>query len=143
MDIAWIFLETGRQIDLIRLEVVGTYDFLEGYPTASWNDRLLAGLAERMKTGYPRATNHIVEPSRTTPDDGPNGPFGPMELFPPITCIGLFRSGPIDDEADSMLTESVLAVAWFQDGPDLPVSDAMRTALERLDWDALAHDRER
>jgi hypothetical protein len=144
MDIATVILATGRQIDLHNLEVSRTYGtFLEGYPFAALNDRHLARDIPSLAQRHPLAGHAVVPPARTTPPDGPTGSFGPMELLPPIRCVGLFCSGPVSEDAEPVLVESLLAVAWYQETADLPMSEAARAELAKLDWDALARDVER
>lgn len=89
---------------------------------------------------YPHAGTYVIDPPRTRLElpDMPSGPFGPVEMLPPVQCIGVFGSHPIDPDADSVLIESTLVVAWYQAEPVLPFDDSTRHFLEVLDWDRLA-----
>jgi hypothetical protein len=51
---------------------------------------------------------------------------------------GCFRSGPIDDELDSLLHKSWLVVVWFQEDLDRPVADFVTAAVHELDWESFA-----
>lgn len=145
MAIAQLVLSPGRDVDLVRLEVTSEGTWLAGYPSARWNDMKLDALARSLVERYPGAGTHVIGPSRTHPDPPgtPEGPFGPVELLPPMKCVGMFKSHPVNEDADPVLTTSTLVVAWYQPEPVLPFDDTSRHLLEALDWDRLARDHER
>jgi hypothetical protein len=137
-------LMSGRDVQLLRLEVSAGGTFLEGYPSARWNDMQLAALTRNLAERYraPASTSSI---RHDTPGAAGHTarPFGPVELLPPVQCIGVFGSHPIDPDADSVLTESTLVVAWYQAEPVLPFDDDTRHRIQTLHWDRLARDHER
>lgn len=143
--IARLVLPSGRDVDVVRLEVSSGGTFLEGYPSARWNDMQLTALARNLAERYPHAGTYVIDPPRTRPDPPgtPPDPFGPVEMLPPVQCIGVLWSHPVDPDADSVLIESTLVVAWYQAEPVLPFDDSTRHLLEALDWDGLARDHER
>src|SRR5262249_45640780 len=145
MALAELVLASGRDVDLVRLEVSTGGTWLEGYPSARWNDIELAALARSLAERYPHAGTHVIEPSRSHPDPPgmPEGRFGPVELLPAIQCTGVFESHPVSEDADSVHTTSTLVVAWYQPESVLPFDDTSRDILEALDWDRPARDHER
>jgi hypothetical protein len=145
MAISELILASGRDVDLVRLEVTAQGAWLEGYPSARWNDMALDALARGLVERYPHAGTHVIEPVRTRPEPPgtPAGPFGPVEFLPAIRCIGVFTSHHVSEDADPILTASTLVVAWYQPDPVLPFDDTSRSALEALDWDHLARDHDR
>jgi hypothetical protein len=145
MAIADLILTSGRDVDLVRLEVITAGAWLEGYPSARWNDMELDALALSLVERYPHAGTHVIEPSRTRPEPpgAPPGPFGPIERLPVIRCIGVLTSHHISEDADPILTASTLVVAWYQPEAVLPFDDTTRAQLEALDWDRLARDHDR
>jgi hypothetical protein len=138
-------LASGRDISLTFLEVSARGSFLEGYPSARWNDLTLAALVRSVADRFSRAGTFLLNPSRVRPEPvgAHEGPFGPVELLPPIQCVGVFRSHPIAEEADPAVVESSLAVVWYQQHPELPFDEHTRGELQGLDWAALARDHER
>ncbi|MFB4316342.1 hypothetical protein [Actinomadura sp. 21ATH] len=144
MAIARITLSSGRDFELVGLEVFSTYGgMLEGYPHAALNDRLLDSLAKRRESPYGTPPVHVIRPPRTHPHPEPrSGSFGPVETLPAVYCRGSFRSARIDEELDPVLHQSWLAVVWFQDDLNDPVVDFVAAAIADLPWDALAEDDE-
>ncbi|GAA4595120.1 hypothetical protein GCM10023194_63870 [Planotetraspora phitsanulokensis] len=66
-----------------------------------------------------------------------------MELLPAVTCTGVFQASPLSEDNDSVLYESVLAVAWFQADISLPVGEDALPAFRELAWEDLAVDQMR
>lgn len=93
MAIAQLILSSGRDVDLVRLEVSAGGTFLEGYPSARWNDMQLAALARNIAERYPHAGTYVIDPPRTRSDlpVTPAGPFGLVEMLPLVQCIGRVR----------------------------------------------------
>ncbi|MEU5876740.1 hypothetical protein [Spirillospora sp. NPDC047279] len=145
MALAYITLASGRDVELTRLKVCSTYEgLLEGYPTVSMNDRLLASLARRRAFTYRTAPPvHVIEPPRARPDPGSRRlPFGPMETLPPVYCVGFFESFRVNEDLDEVLHRSWLDVAWFQDDLAGPVAGFVAAAVAGLHWERLAEDYE-
>jgi hypothetical protein len=141
--LAYVQLASGWDLALSAISLSSAYGaWLEGYPFARWNDRRLSSLADRLRQLYPSLPCHVINPPRTYPDTEP-GAFGPMELLPAVTCTGVFRASPLSEDNDSVLYESVLAVAWFQADISLPVSEDALPAFRELAWEDLAVDQMR
>jgi hypothetical protein len=147
VDVTRVVLGSGRDITLVRLEISSTYGgFLEGYPCARVNDLMILGPARQRQQRFGSVPGHVIEPERTYPDSaGPPGPWGPVELLPAYKCTGLFKSHPVDPEADAVLNDSRLALTWFQDDLGTPVAQFVDTAITGadLDWESLAEDQEK
>lgn len=65
--IAQLILSSGRDVDLVRLEVSAGGTFLEGYPSARWNDMQLAALARNIAERYPHAGTYVIDPRGRAP----------------------------------------------------------------------------
>lgn len=117
MALTRVTLTSGRTVEISDLRLTSTYGgMLEGYPFTRWNDRLVDGLARRTAAAFPNTPTHLVTPHRDHPDLPASG-FGPVELLPAVTCVGLFLSSAVDPAVDPVLHRSALAVAWFQATP--------------------------
>lgn len=112
---------------------------LEGYPCGRVNDRQLTRLRRVAEDVTGAAPVHLVPPVREYPD-GQAGPFGPVEVLPPVACVGAFHSTVIAPDGDPVLRRSVLTVAWFQHGPAVPSGEDADPALRDIAWDDLALD---
>ncbi|MEU6550737.1 hypothetical protein ABZ915_10685 [Streptomyces sp. NPDC046915] len=142
MQLSHVLLTSGRSIDLTALRLSSTYgEFLEGYPFNRFNEMKIKGLLSSTHRHFPATPVHLVPPLRDYPDEEP-GPFGPMELLPPVTCVGNFRSTPLAPEAEPYLYHSNLTVIWFQKTPEVPQGSEAVAGLRGVDWDALARDEE-
>ncbi|MER5641631.1 hypothetical protein ABT095_32405 [Kitasatospora sp. NPDC002227] len=140
MALTHVVLNSGRVIELSRLELSSTYSgMLEGYPFQGWNDRKVAGLVGRVEQEGDGVPVHLVEPVRELPDL-PDGAFGPVELLPAVTCVGVFSSKPVDPELDAVLHHSALRVVWFQQSTELPSGTGANGCLRGIAWDDLARD---
>ncbi|WP_262403740.1 hypothetical protein [Actinomadura sp. CNU-125] len=126
------------------MRIHSTYDgLLEGYPTAQMNESLLGSLGKRREFRYRTAPPvHVVRPPRTNPERGRRGAFGPMEVLPPVYCVGFFDSARIDEDHDDVLYRSWLDVVWFQDDIAGPPVEFVTAAVADLPWDGLAEDYE-
>ena len=143
MSLAHIVLASGRSIDLSDVRMTSTYSgMLEGYPFRRWNDRKIEGLIKATEKTSPWVPVHLVPPVREHPDH-PAGSFGPVELLPSVTCVGLFDSQAIDPELDSVMHYSALTVVWFQASPVVPSGDDADHGLLSIRWDDVAKDFER
>lgn len=144
MSLSHVVLASGDSIDLAELRMSSTYGgVLEGYPCRRVNDMKIARLLRQAEAEYPRTAVHLVPPSLEHPDDGDGGSFGPVEVLPPVTCVGVFHGGVIDDDLDSFLYASSLTVIWFQHTLDVPSGDNADPALRAIAWERLARDHER
>ncbi|GAA1288043.1 MULTISPECIES: hypothetical protein [Planotetraspora] len=143
MALAYVQLASGWDLSLSTIRLSSTYDgWLEGYPFARINDRMVSGLVEKARKTYPSLPVHLIDPPRTYPDQEP-GAFGPMELLPAVNCVGVFSASPVNEDNDSVLYESVLVVAWYQADITLPVGEDALPAFRALAWEDLALDQER
>ena len=136
-----IELLSGRTIRLADLRMSSTYGtWLEGYPTAKWNRRVLDNLIrEHSNNPYPGAP-FLVPPVETpTPALDPwHQHLGPPSSLPAITCVAHFTS---DRPARSEYADfSGLVVLWFQDDYAFPIDPAAFDQIRALDWDRIAAD---
>lgn len=142
MTLAHVELACGRNLGLSTIRLDSTYGgLLEGYPCTRLNDRLLSALRSWAGTTYPSLPFHLIDPPRAYPDKAP-GPWGPVELLPPVRCLGPFSSLPLDEDHEPVLYESVLVVGWFQADVSLPVGEDAMPRFRLLAWEDLAQDRE-
>ncbi|WP_339127292.1 hypothetical protein WJM95_30850 [Streptomyces sp. f51] len=136
MSLGHTLLLSGRAIRLTDLRMSSTYaGMLEGYPCKRVNDLRVSRFqryAEHTSTPTPV---HFVPPSREYPD-ATAGAFGPVEVLPPVFCVGSFESAPLDGSMDG----SALVVAWFQHAPEIPAGENAAPALRGIDWEGLAQD---
>ncbi|MEV7915661.1 hypothetical protein [Streptomyces griseus] len=138
MSLSRIVLTSGRTIRLTELRMSSTYGgMLEGYPCKRVNDLKVGWLQRQAERAYSSARVHFVEPSREYPD-GTAGAFGPVEVLPPVACIGAFDSAALDPAMDG----SGLVVAWFQEAAEVPAGEDVDPALRGLRWEELAEDYE-
>ncbi|MET8981552.1 hypothetical protein ABZX85_38760 [Streptomyces sp. NPDC004539] len=144
MSLTHVVLLSGRSIELSDIRLSSTYGgMLEGYPCARVNDMKINGLLRGAEHDSPRTPVHLVEPPREYRDDGVKGPFGPVEILPPVACVAFFRSAPVSPSLDPLLHHSTLTVIWFQPTPHVPSGTDADTRLRALDWEKLARDAER
>jgi hypothetical protein len=138
--LAQIKLASGREIKLTELVMESTYGgFLEGYPCAQINDRILSLLEDKTNRRYPYTPVYVVTPSTAILDDhGGSCPFGRPEVLPSVICTGCFTSGPVS--SDPGVDLSSLVVVWFQDDIIVPTRRDVPLCLRDLRWDELAAD---
>ncbi|MEV3930450.1 MULTISPECIES: hypothetical protein [unclassified Streptomyces] len=142
MSLGHIVLLSGRAIELTELRMSSTYGgMLEGYPCRRINDMKVRGLRSQAEKAFSFTAIHLVQPSREYPDSTA-GAFGPVEVLPPVSCVGVFRSTAVAPELDPVLHRSTLAVAWFQSAPDVPSGEDADPALRGIRWEDLAQDHE-
>ncbi|MFG2990652.1 hypothetical protein ACGFZK_15420 [Streptomyces sp. NPDC048257] len=143
MPLTRIDLISGRKVEISEIRLNSTYGgMLEGYPFARWNDAQLSGAIQRAEMAFPTVPVHLVPPRRELPDLT-GGPFGPVELLPSVTCLGLFTSHPVAPALNPVLHYSALTVVWFQDAATVPSADCADPALLTIPWEELARDSER
>ncbi|MCZ7462242.1 hypothetical protein [Streptomyces sp. WMMC940] len=142
MSLSRMVLLSGRSIELSEVRLSSTYGgMLEGYPCKPVNDLRVSGLLRTAERAFPATPVHLVQPSREYPDHTA-GAFGPVEVLPPVACIGAFHSTAVDPDHDPVLYRSGLTVVWFQPTPDIPSGDGAALALRDIHWEELAWDYE-
>ncbi|MFJ9517996.1 hypothetical protein ACIRPK_06970 [Kitasatospora sp. NPDC101801] len=142
MSLSHVVLSSGRSIALTTLRMSSTYTgMLEGYPCKRINDLKVGGLRRMAESGSFSSPVHLVPPSLDHPDQTA-GAFGPVEVLPPVACIGAFESTVIDPELHPALHRSALTVIWFQPVPDVPSGENADLALRGIHWEELARDYE-
>ncbi|MFI6359885.1 hypothetical protein ACIBJF_46675 [Streptomyces sp. NPDC050743] len=142
MSLSRIALLSGRSIELTELRMSSTYGgMLEGYPCKPINDMKVSGLQRQAERAFPSTPVYLIPPSREYPDQTA-GAFGPVEVLPPVACLGAFRSTAIAPELDPVLHRSALTVVWFQAGLDVPSGEDANLALRSIHWEELAQDYE-
>lgn len=146
MTLTRVVLTSGRVIGLSHLRLSSTYGgLLEGYPHPALNDRRIKRLLAAAAAEYPHTPTHLVPPQREQPDDDRAArarPFGPVEILPPVTCIGLFDSAPVATDIDPVLHGSALTIVWFQATPQPPSGHDADQGLREVAWEELAEDYE-
>ncbi|KAB1149260.1 hypothetical protein F7R91_05745 [Streptomyces luteolifulvus] len=142
MSLTRVVLATGRSLDLTELQLSATYGgMLEGYPCKPINDIRIKGLLRACERAFPTAPVHLVPPPREHPDQFAGG-FGPVEVLPPVACVGTFHSTPLDPAHDPVLYRSSLTVVWFQPAPQVPSDCDAENDLREIAWEELARDHE-
>ncbi|MET9686170.1 hypothetical protein [Streptomyces coeruleorubidus] len=140
LALARLVLASGRSVDLAELRFTSTYgDLLEGYPCKPVNDLRIRGLLRTAARARPGTPVHLVPPPRAYPDQYAGG-LGPVEVLPPVACVGTFHSAALDRARDPVAYRSRLTVLWFQTTPRLPSGCDAEPGLRDLDWPALARD---
>ncbi|MFF5518467.1 hypothetical protein [Streptomyces coeruleorubidus] len=140
LALARLVLASGRPVDLAELRFTSTYgDLLEGYPCKPVNDLRIRGLLRTAARARPGTPVHLVPPPRAYPDQYAGG-LGPVEVLPPVACVGTFHSTALDPARDPVAYRSRLTVLWFQTTPRLPSGCDAEPALRELDWAGLARD---
>ena len=140
LALARLVLASGRSVDLAELRFTSTYgDLLEGYPCKPVNDLRIRGLLRGAARARPGTPVHLVPPPRAYPDQYAGG-LGPVEVLPPVACVGTFHSTALDPARDPVAYRSRLTVLWFQTTPRLPSGCDAEPALLDLDWAGLARD---
>ncbi|MET9734841.1 hypothetical protein ABZZ79_30640 [Streptomyces sp. NPDC006458] len=143
MSLSRIILSSGRLVELSELRMSSTYGgMLEGYPCKPINMMKTKGLLHQAGQDHPGRPVHLVPPCVEYQDQTTSGAFGPVEVLPPVACLGLLRSTAISPEYEPVLYRSALAVAWFQPTTTVPSGEDADAALRRIDWEALAEDYE-
>ncbi|WP_328872442.1 hypothetical protein OHT76_21345 [Streptomyces sp. NBC_00287] len=138
MPLTRITLASGRSIDLTKLQLSSTYSgMLEGYPCKLVNEMQIRGMLYDAELAFPGTPVHLIPPVLEYPDAS-GGAFGPVEVLPPVSCVGLFHSTALSE--DTVLYRSHVAVAWFQQTPTAPSAD--EAELRDLAWEELARDYE-
>jgi hypothetical protein len=140
MALARVVLASGRPIDLVELRLTSTYGGLpEGYPCKPVNDMRIDGLLRAAGRAFPATPVHLVTPAREYPDQYP-GALGPVEVLPPVACVGTFHSTALGPGHDPALHRSRLTVVWFQPTPRVPSGCDAELALREVRWEELARD---
>jgi hypothetical protein len=142
MSLTRVVLTSGRSVDLAELRLSSTYGgMLEGYPCKPLNDLRIKALLRAAEHTFPTTPVHLVPPPREHPDQYA-GAFGPVEVLPPVACVGNFDSTALTPTHDPVLYRSTLTVIWFQPGPQVPSGCDADAGLRGLDWEELARDYE-
>ena len=141
LSLTRVVLASGRPVDLADLRFASTYQGLDGYPCKPVNDLVVQGLVRAAERAYPTTPIHLVPPPREHPDLYA-GALGPVELLPPVACVGSFRSAALDPAHDPVLYRSALTVVWFQQTTRMPSECDAETSLRTVDWERLARDQE-
>ncbi|MEU5594072.1 hypothetical protein [Streptomyces sp. NPDC020298] len=142
MALTHVVLTSGRSIELMELQLSSTYGrFLEGYPCERVNEMKIRGLLRAAEAASPTIPVHLVPPPRER-RDGESGPFGPVEILPPVACVGTFRSTAMAPDHDPVLYRSALTVVWFQQSPQAPSGDRADAGLRSVPWEKSAQDYE-
>lgn len=142
MSLTRVILTSGRSLDLSELRFSSTYGgMLEGYPCKPVNDMKIKGLVRTAEQARPSAPVHLVPPPREYPDQYAGG-FGPVEVLPPVACVGAFHSTALDRTHDPVLYRSTLTIIWFQPTPRVPSGCDAEEGLREVPWEELAHDYE-
>jgi hypothetical protein len=122
-------------IRLRSIEMMMTYGgLIEGMPTAPFNDRRIEGLQKRLGPNV-----YVVPPSRTVDARRVDHRGEPMELLPPVQCVGLFHGPPTPRAVDDWWHTS-LKVVWFQDAGGQVVHPEAAARMHDMPWDDLAQD---
>jgi hypothetical protein len=141
MSLTRVVLATGRSVDLAEVRFTSTYGGLDGYPCKPYNDLVIKGLLSATERSFPTTPVHLVPPPREYPHHFP-GAYGPVEILPPVACVGSFRSAPLHPVHDPALSYSALTVVWFQRTTRIPHDCDAETSLRGVDWEGLARDHE-
>ncbi|GGJ14276.1 hypothetical protein [Streptomyces brasiliensis] len=142
MPLTRVVLTSGRSVDLADLHLSSTYGgMLEGYPRKPVNDLRIKGLLRTAERAFPATPVHLVPPSREHPDQYA-GAFGPVEVIPPVACVGTFRSTALAPGHDPVLYRSALTIVWFQNAPQVPSGCDADAGLRGVAWEELAQDHE-
>ncbi|GAA4083268.1 hypothetical protein [Streptomyces shaanxiensis] len=142
MSLTRVVLTSGRSLDLSELRLSSTYGgMLEGYPCKPVNEMKIKRLVLAAERADPATPVHLVAPPREYPDQYA-GAFGPVEVLPPVACVGAFRSTALDRDHDPVLHRSALTIVWFQPTPYVPSGCDAEEALREVPWEELARDYE-
>ncbi|MFE0256631.1 hypothetical protein [Streptomyces sp. NPDC059010] len=143
MSLTRVILTSGRSLDLSELRFSSTYggmlEGLEGYPCKPVNDMKIKGLVRTAEQARPSTPVHLVPPPREYPDQYAGG-FGPVEVLPPVACVGAFHSTALDRTHDPVLYRSTLTIIWFQPTPRVPSGCDAEEGLREVAWEELARD---
>ncbi|WP_327691328.1 hypothetical protein OG870_22615 [Streptomyces sp. NBC_00461] len=142
MSLTRVVLASGRPVDLAELRLSSTYGGMPaGYPCKPVNDMVIKSLLHTTEHTFPTSPIHLVPPSREYPDQYA-GAFGPVEILPPVACVGSFRSRALDPSHDPVDYFSALTVIWFQPTMRVPSECDAAASLREVDWEGLARDHE-
>lgn len=140
-------LDSGRTVILRSLHQSMTYaGWMEGVPSADWNDRIVAGsLKDAERQGVEGAKPWLIPPARRDYLRQRGDMAGCQsvrglapEWLPMVTCVGVLQdSKPVRDPSKAL---SVLTVVWYQDEFALPINAAVFELLRSVDWKRLAMD---
>ena len=120
MSLTRVVLASGRSVNLADLRLSSTYGGMpEGYPCKPVNDMVIKGLLHTAENTCPTTPVHLVPPPREYPHQYA-GAFGPVEVLPPVACVGTFRSTALDPTHDPVMYRSALTVVWFQPTTRIP-----------------------
>ncbi|MDH6585801.1 hypothetical protein M2161_004907 [Streptomyces sp. SAI-133] len=138
MTLSRLVLTSGRRVDLGELRLTSTYGgLLDGYPCRPVNELRIKGLLRSAEHDYPTAPVHLVPPPHEYPDHYP-GAFGPVEMLPPVACVGVFRSTSLTPTRDPVLYGSHLTIIWFQPHTRIPSECDAQAGLREVAWEELA-----
>ena len=140
-------LKSGRIIILEELAQQMTYaGLLEGTPSAVSNRWTLDTALKDAERVRRTSTVWIVDPPRRDCFRKP----GDMtqiakshwlpEWMPLVRCIGVFTS--TQPARDKRKDFSTLTIVWFQDEYALPILEPALSAIQAVDWESFAADRE-
>lgn len=142
MSLTRVVLASGRCVDLAELRFASTYGGMpDGYPCKPVNDLVIEELLRSAERTYPTTPIHFVPPRREYPDQYA-GAYGPVEILPPVACVGSFRSTALEPAHDPVLHHSALTVVWFQQSTRIPSECDAEASLRGVDWERLARDLE-
>ena len=151
-----IFLNTGREISLVRIHQSLTYYGALGIPYREINARTVqAALDEARRVGPQGSVPRLIPPVIVLVDLPPPSPAAlkrmgrtdeqydtkkrwTYERLPDLTCIGMFDSNEVN-KTDSEPYSSMIIV-WFQEKFALPIDENVLSQIRRRDWDAQAKD---
>lgn len=136
-----VVLTSGRRTDLAEVRFTSTYGGLDGYPCRPFNDRVIRSLLRTAEHSFPSTPVHLVPPPREYPHLYP-GAYGPVEILPPVACVGSFRSTALHAAHDPVLAHSALTIVWFQRTTRIPHECDAESSLRAVDWERLARDHE-
>ncbi|MFR0358659.1 hypothetical protein [Streptomyces sediminimaris] len=141
MSLTRVVLASGRTTELAEVRFTSTYQGLDGYPCKPFNDRVIGSLLSGAERSFPTVPVHLVPPPREYPHLYP-GAYGPVELLPPVACVGSFRSTALHPARDPVLARSALTIVWFQRTTRIPHECDAEASLRGVDWERLARDHE-